>query len=53
MADVRANFFLYNPQEESIVYHEHDDLMKRINQPKDCAVFNQTAIVFKAPKYDH
>ena len=50
MADVKANFILFDLASSSIVYNNHHDIMGRINQPKDCAVFNQTAIVFKAPQ---
>ncbi len=51
VADVKANFILYDRARESIVYDHHHDIMSRINQPRDCTVFNQTAIIFKAPKW--
>ncbi len=51
VADVKANFILYDRVNESIIYDQHHDIMSRINQPKDCTVFNQTAIIFKAPKW--
>ena len=54
VADVRANFILYDPEAKSIVYNtKFHDLMRKINQPEDCTVFNQTVLFFKAPEQNY
>ena len=50
IADVKANFVLWDPKKGDIVYDLHLDIQKQIKHPDNCSVFNQTALIFRAPK---
>jgi hypothetical protein len=41
VADARAIFVLFDPAKGEVVYNRHQDLMRQINQPIVCSVFNQ------------
>ena len=52
VADVKANFFLYDPSKRTVVYDDPHDLLAKINHPEKTTVFNHTAMVFTAPQQD-